>query len=647
MNDDPACRQALERAQQEFQNIRHALDESAIVAITDRRGVITYVNDMFCAISQYSREELIGQTHRLIKSGEHPREFFETLWKTISSGRVWRGTIKNRAKDGSFYWMNATITPLMGPDGKPDRYVAIRSDITAQKKLEGELRLAKDQALEAARAKAEFLANMSHEIRTPLNGILGMTSLLEKTPLTAEQKQCAEVIRTSGDALLSLINDLLDFSKMESGKLDLEDIPMSMEKLASDAIRITLPAAQRKGITVAYVPAPGTPAGARGDPTRIRQILLNLVGNAVKFTAQGSVTIKTGLVANGGRVRFEVVDTGIGLSEPDRQKLFQPFTQVDGSITRRFGGTGLGLAICRKLVDRMGGSIGVDSVPGRGSTFWFEIPYRPAEPPVEKPTDFSSLPPTLSDARPLLVVDDNETNRLVMCALLAKMGHRSETAADGQAALERAGQQTYCAILMDCQMPGMDGYQTARELRARERGRIRTPIIGVTAHVLDGDREKVIAAGMDDYLPKPVQIGDLSACLARWIAGGHSAPTVNPLKTGEVLDQTVLDEIKDLKTADGKSVLERVLDTFQKTLPGYIQEIKTAAAQEDLAKIKAPAHTLKGSSRSIGAERLGKVCASLLKACAENRTDLIPPLLADLEKESTALDQALRQRKSR
>jgi two-component system sensor histidine kinase/response regulator len=361
MNDDPACRQALERAQQEFQNIRHALDESAIVAITDRRGVITYVNDMFCAISQYSREELIGQTHRLIKSGEHPREFFETLWKTISSGRVWRGTIKNRAKDGSFYWMNATITPLMGPDGKPDRYVAIRSDITAQKKLEGELRLAKDQALEAARAKAEFLANMSHEIRTPLNGILGMTSLLEKTPLTAEQKQCAEVIRTSGDALLSLINDLLDFSKMESGKLDLEDIPMSMEKLASDAIRITLPAAQRKGLTVAYVPAPGTPAGARGDPTRIRQILLNLVGNAVKFTAQGSVTIKTGLVANGGRVRFEVVDTGIGLSEPDRQKLFQPFTQVDGSITRRFGGTGLGLAICRKLVDRMGGSIGVDS----------------------------------------------------------------------------------------------------------------------------------------------------------------------------------------------------------------------------------------------------------------------------------------------
>jgi CheY-like chemotaxis protein len=246
-----------------------------------------------------------------------------------------------------------------------------------------------------------------------------------------------------------------------------------------------------------------------------------------------------------------------------------------------------------------------------------------------------------------LVVDDNETNRLVMCALLAKMGHRSETAADGQAALERAGQQTYCAILMDCQMPGMDGYQTARELRARERGRIRTPIIGVTAHVLDGDREKVIAAGMDDYLPKPVQIGDLSACLARWIGGGHSAPTVNPLKTGEVLDQTVLDEIKDLKTADGKSVLERVLDTFQKTLPGYIQEIKTAAAQEDLAKIKAPAHTLKGSSRSIGAERLGKVCASLLKACAENRTDLIPPLLADLEKESTALDQALRQRKSR
>jgi two-component system sensor histidine kinase/response regulator len=266
MNDDPACRQALERAQQEFQNIRHALDESAIVAITDRRGVITYVNDMFCAISQYSREELIGQTHRLIKSGEHPREFFETLWKTISSGRVWRGIIKNRAKDGSFYWMNATITPLMGPDGKPDRYVAIRSDITAQKKLEEELRLAKDQALEAARAKAEFLANMSHEIRTPLNGILGMTSLLEKTALTAEQKQCAEVIRTSGDALLSLINDLLDFSKMESGKLDLEDIPMSMEKLASDAIRITLPRPSAKGSPSLTSPPPARPRGPGAIP---------------------------------------------------------------------------------------------------------------------------------------------------------------------------------------------------------------------------------------------------------------------------------------------------------------------------------------------------------------------------------------------
>lgn len=635
MNTDPPCREALEQVQNDYLNIQRALDESAIVAITDRRGVITYVNDMFCAISQYSREELIGQTHRMIKSDEHPKEFFETLWKTISSGRVWRGVIKNRAKDGTFYWMNAVITPLLGPDGQPERYIAIRSDITAQKKMELELRQAKDQALQAVRTKAEFLASMGHEIRTPLNGLLGMVSLLEKTALTAEQKECADVIRTSGDALLSLVNDLLDFSKMESGKVDLEDIPFSIQKIVDDAQRITMSAAQRKGLAVHYVPGPGTPAGARGDPTRIRQIVLNLLSNAVKFTQQGSVTIKTAVIENATRLRFEVMDTGIGLSENDRKKLFHPFSQVDGSIARRFGGTGLGLAICRKLVDRMGGDIGVESEPGRGSTFWFEVPYRQADPPKSESNSHKlEPPPPPPNMLPLLVVDDNETNRLVMCALLQKLGYKSETAANGQEALDRAARQAYSVILMDCQMPGMDGLQATSKLRSQEQGKTHTPIIGVTANVLDGDREKVIQGGMDDYLPKPVQLEDLSACLSRWMGKKPTPPLPTEKPTEDPIDESVLDEIKDLKNAQGQSVLQRVLVTFSNTFPLYLSEIKKFASDGALDQLKVPAHTLKGSSKSIGAIQLGNICASILKSINNNDLASIAPLMTELESES-------------
>ncbi len=362
----------------------------------------------------------------------------------------------------------------------------------------------RDDAEEAARAKAEFLATMSHEIRTPMHGVLGMLDLLRDSDLQAHQRDWVETAHHSAEALLSILNDILDLSKLEAGRVRIEAIDYSPGRLAQGVSELFASRAAAKGLALAVEIPPDLPAFVRGDPTRVRQILLNLMGNAVKFTDRGCVTLSIErAAAPAGRVglRFSVADTGIGILDDVQPRLFSGFTQADSSITRRFGGTGLGLAICKRLIELMGGSIGFHSEPGAGSTFWFELHPEPSDGPVAVP---GIAPPPVSSVFDVLLAEDNPVNQKVATAILTRRGHRVQVAANGVQAVEMARGGGFDLILMDLHMPAMDGLEATRRIRELPPPVGATPIIAMTANALSGDEERCLAAGMDGYLAKPV-----------------------------------------------------------------------------------------------------------------------------------------------
>ena len=436
----------------------------------------------------------------------------------------WEGRFRH-AVTGQVRWLAADAKPDRAADGGTV-WDGVMTDVTALKDAEAAARSAEataraaTAAAEAAsRAKSDFLANMSHEIRTPLNGVVGMLQLLGGTPLTDPQRRYAAVADASAAALLTLINDILDFSKIEAGKLELSAVPFDLAEVARQAVAVLESKAAEKGLSVRCDLDPSLACRRVGPGDRVRQCLVNLLGNAVKFTAAGSVSLAVTAEEDGDLVRFAVADTGIGIP-PDRlDRLFKTFSQVDASTTRRYGGTGLGLAISKQLAELMGGTVGVDSTPGRGSTFWFTA--RLTVDPSAAPAAAAAPSPVAAPAAGarILVAEDNDVNQMVVGEMLRRLGHTPELVDNGHAAVLAAAGGGFDLVLMDCQMPVMDGFAATAALRAAGYD---LPVIALTANAIVGDRERCLAAGMDDYLAKPLDAKQLAGTLDRWLAPGRS-----------------------------------------------------------------------------------------------------------------------------
>lgn len=496
------------------------------------------------------------------------------------------------------------------------------SDLTIQMQKERELTLAWETAMDAARTKSEFLANVSHEIRTPMNAVLGLTNLLMETELDSEQREYLDTIRRSGTILVRLINELLDLSKIEAGKLVVDRNPFKLRALVKESADLLQPLADQKKNAIHIEVEASVPDAVIGDAGKIRQVLMNLIGNAIKFTEGKSIRIR---VKKG--FRFEVEDEGIGIPEEAIGRLFQPFQQVDSSTTKKYGGTGLGLSLCKNIVELMGGQIGVESRIGKGSLFWFELPMESSGEKDSTPTAPAQrkVKGRRNGAR-ILVVEDNAINQQVVVAYLKKNGFSVDVAQEGLEAIEKieAGQK-YDLILMDCQMPHLDGYETTRRIRATEgiAHVARTPIVAMTAYARTGDREKCLSSGMDDYVSKPID-PDLLFIKIEERLEGAPVPKVDllqkPLENFAVLDERVLDRMRDLKSPEtGHPFSEELIEMFLKATPGRVGRLEKAWRDKDYSTFTREAHDLKSTSGVIGALALSEL-ARRLEECGEFST---------------------------
>jgi PAS domain S-box-containing protein len=429
-----------------------------------------------------------------------------------------------RHRDGRWIWvLDRGEVVERNPEGQPLRMVGSFSNIQLRKKVELDLIEAKQQAETASKAKSAFLANMSHEIRTPMNGIIGMLSLLQASGLNAEQSEQAEMIQQSADALTQLIDEILDLSKIEAGKLELRSESVQLYDLLNSCTQLHMASGRAKGLTVHLQLDPSLPTTLRSDPYRLRQIINNLLNNAIKFTSRGEVRMRAW--AQGHHWQCDVLDSGIGISEANQSLLFRPFSQIDDSSTRGHGGTGLGLLISKRLIEAMGGQIGVDSTPGNGSRFWFRLPLEHAQP--EKPSETIQTTPHLGNVKAkVLVVEDHPLNQKILTAMLNKLSIDHQLVNNGLQAIETLANQRFDLVLMDLQMPVMDGYEAVQRIRAGEAGpdAARTCILALTANAMPDDVQRCEHIGFDMHLAKPLTLSTLSAALQGWLKSNYPTP---------------------------------------------------------------------------------------------------------------------------
>ncbi|NOU10566.1 MAG: PAS domain S-box protein [Nitrospira sp.] len=633
----------------------------------------------------------LGNTFQEWESRIHPEDHDRALGaiEAYLSGRESQLEIEHRLrhKDGSYRWILARGTMIKNEAELSSRMVGIHLDVTDRKMAEEVLRQAKEEAEAASRAKSQFLANMSHEIRTPMNGVLGMAELMLRCALSDKERHLTESIHRSGSVLLAIINDILDFSKIEAGKLELEAIPFDVRRTIQEAVELATPEVQKKHLKLSWHIANDIPAFLLGDPTRLRQIIVNLVGNAVKFTEQGVIEVAVSVESHQGELyglSVTVRDTGIGISPEAQAHLFAAFSQADGSTTRKYGGTGLGLAIVKQLVTLMGGDIKLHSAPGEGSTFTFSAYFKECDavqrlqPPSAEESGIDAAPfahhAEGSEPVRILLVEDNPVNREVACGMLEMLNLRIDTAENGREAVAAVERAEYALIFMDCQMPEMDGFTATQLIREREastpppfhinvrRSLSHVPIVALTAHAMHGDREVCLAAGMDDYLTKPFTLSQLEQVLARWVFNGKSvrgevcgdvtsAPLQqNPTHPQEVpapqivqprqdtivepttIDQAALAAIRALQRPGQPNIVARIVTQYMDSSPELIDRIRRAVLSKDAVELRAAAHRLKSSSAQLGATALASDCRELEMMGAREESERADETFKKLER---------------
>lgn len=502
----------LQKTTKEIQKLSKAIEQShASIEITNKDGNIEYVNQAYLNVTGYTYDEIINQNPRILKSGIHNNVFYANLWDTISSGEVWIGEFANRKKDGTIFWESATISPIKNENDEVTDFVAVKEDITFRKQIEKDLKHAKEKADSANRAKSEFLANMTHEIRTPMNAIIGFSEILSKQIQDPVQKNYINSIRSSGKTLLLLINDILDLSKIEAGKLQLLLVPTSLSTMVKELHSLFNHMMQEKNISFNIVTPPGIPEHFLLDELRLNQVLINLLSNAFKFTDTGTISLTINVIeksANTFSLTFLVGDTGIGIGESDQQLIFDAFSQKEGQDTRKYGGTGLGLAISNKLTDLMGGKLSLKSEQGVGSTFFFtleNVAVFDGELPQSSNAHIDPLSIHFKKSK-VLVVDDIEQNRTLFKSLLLDYELEIREAVNGQECLDICKEYTPDIIFMDIRMPVMDGYETTKSIRENEALKD-IPIIALTASVLA--ENDYVTNGFNQLIKKPIELIDI------------------------------------------------------------------------------------------------------------------------------------------
>jgi PAS domain S-box-containing protein len=645
----------ISRSREFFRVVLDSMNDAvSIIDVRDFRVIA--VNKALLQDLGLKEEDAVGRTcygltHHRTEACCPPDDICP-LMDTVKTGEHRVEEHVHYTQDNRKIYVEVSTSPIRDEEGHVVQVVHVTRNITERKKAQEELTKAKDEAERANRAKSEFLAHMSHEIRTPMNGVIGMTRFLLDTDLTPEQREYGEIVRRSAESLLKVINDILDYSKIESGKLDMESIVFDVRSVIDETSQILAAKASEKALAFSCRVDPEIPSLLCGDPGRLRQILINLAGNAVKFTKAGSVVIEVGLdgeTPTHVTLRFTIHDTGIGIPADKIDLLFQSFSQLDPSTTRKYGGTGLGLAIAKQLVQIMGGDIGVQSIDGNCSTFWFTALFEKVSKDCTEETAGKGKDPSAIGAYAegmklrLLVAEDNLINQKVALRTLEKLGYQADAAANGKMALKAWQTDRYDLILMDVQMPEMDGFEATDIIRRQEMGTGRhIPIIAITAHAMKGDREKCLAAGMDDYIAKPIHPKALAEAIKRLFGKQKSRqdfPAPVPL------DKKVFDWASALERLDGeRDFLKELIGVFMVNVERHMAAIKSALAGGDAETARREAHSLKGAASNIGADLLRDTAYAVelagKNAEFEKALGLMPKLREDVDRFRSAVSAA-------
>lgn len=607
---------------------------------------IVFINRAFSDLTGYEAIDLRGKDLGFLLGARPNPEHLADMQQNLARHQSYSFATQTYRKDSSSFWCEWHVSPLLDKQGNVTHIVKFFADITNFRNASDALGLAKEQAERANAIKANFVATMSHEIRTPINGMMGIMNVLAEESLTAEQHRMLNIAIASGENLREIVSDVLDYSKMEAGKVEIETRPFNLQQLIADLIDLSRFQAEKKGLSLQVMMSKDLSSHVQGDPQRLRQILLNLISNAIKYTETGRVTLHvTQLIESKtkqqsvGMYRFEVVDTGIGISTPDQNRLFERFTQLDTSYTRRAAGTGLGLVITRQLVQLMNGEIGVDSRPGQGSKFWVVLPLQiDAVPKLTQPETRSTSSARYIDAR-ILVAEDNPANLIVTQRYLEKAGCKVDCAFDGLEALKMAETTNYDLILMDVSMPNMDGIEAVQRLRMGSGASATQPVIALTAHVQQSDIDRCLDAGMSDYLSKPVSYPELTAMLDKCLPSQPPSPPTEDsifkvaasiLPDTNEINHDIFNgsRLQRLSGEIGEAKTHQVVQIYLEDSAKRMRRIMGACPSTEFSIIQAEAHALKSSSADLGLEKLAALLARLEQAANEkNQIDIYTLLL--------------------